>query len=551
MRFLFSCIHLLLLFAVPITSLYGQPSYAMKNVGVLSCREDFTLDTLPRYDQLLQFLDRIEAGTLPMSKTGDLRETALIVATLARQGMLPGETEENIELENDIKSLLEDNPYENCWGFADSNEYSIVPALFCGEGEMLLCRSWVGRGWSKVRHFVRKHKKVLIIGIAVALAVTLGVCLINAIAKEEAQSAPTAAVPSEGFPQEVHTEHQLITPTSAEAAIADPPPVIPDFLGIEGSVDDKIFALKTVMAEEGSAAIPERSWKEKAKHGASKLSHELFSEICDYYAFTFDAVTALNKLTQKFFPGLSDIPALQGNPSVDLQRFEAFGHGKLDVFWSTDLASEYTPEEKAARREASKHISYGIMPPPMFFSPGNVGIAKEVMKDSQKAAAIAKELGYTRREIKHLTNNGKLEKTVGDAFERVVTSPQAYASFQKIKKAEKFLEPYSKKYMPEQQVRELIHKTGLKTFPKPKGIPEQFVVTISDKGAGMKYVHPTNTHTYIRVMPGKPHSPFPYQQKPYVNHRVNGQSLDKYGKVVLNDSLEAHIPIDEFIYRGN
>ena len=68
----------------------------------------------------------------------------------------------------------------------------------------------------------------------------------------------------------------------------------------------------------------------------------------------------------------------------------------------------------------------------------------------------------------------------------------------------------------------------------------------------MKYVHPTNTHTYIRVMPGKPHSPFPHQQKPYVTHQKHGDSLDKFGKIIKEGGRapEAHIPIEEFIFIG-
>ena len=65
----------------------------------------------------------------------------------------------------------------------------------------------------------------------------------------------------------------------------------------------------------------------------------------------------------------------------------------------------------------------------------------------------------------------------------------------------------------------------------------------------MKYVHPKHTHTSIRVMPGKPHSPLPYQQKPYVMQMKDGNLLDKFANPVLKGTPEeAHIPIDQFIY---
>jgi hypothetical protein len=110
------------------------------------------------------------------------------------------------------------------------------------------------------------------------------------------------------------------------------------------------------------------------------------------------------------------------------------------------------------------------------------------------------------------------------------------------------LKPY-KEFMSEFQCKELIHKTGIPTFPRPAGIPENFRVRISNKGAGLMYVHPSHTHTSIRVMPGKPHSPFPYQQKPYVIYKRNGNTLDKFGNVVDPAAPAAHIPIEEFVFR--
>jgi hypothetical protein len=75
-------------------------------------------------------------------------------------------------------------------------------------------------------------------------------------------------------------------------------------------------------------------------------------------------------------------------------------------------------------------------------------------------------------------------------------------------------------------------------------------VKLSNDGAGIKYVHPTNEGTYVRIMPGKPHSPYPYQRMPYINQRINGESLDKFGNIVNNKSPEAHVLINEFVYRS-
>lgn len=122
------------------------------------------------------------------------------------------------------------------------------------------------------------------------------------------------------------------------------------------------------------------------------------------------------------------------------------------------------------------------------------------------------------------------------------------ASFALHKKARDFLKPYLKKPMVEDRVRELIQETGIPTFPRPKGIPEDYLVMISDKGAGMKYVDPINSGSYIRIMPGKPHSPYPHQQKPYVVQMKDGKAYDKQGHLIFHEAPEAHISVNEFIY---
>ena len=171
----------------------------------------------------------------------------------------------------------------------------------------------------------------------------------------------------------------------------------------------------------------------------------------------------------------------------------------------------------------------------------------EAIASGRKTAEIGEELGFTASEMGALKESGKLETTIAKAREDL--SREMRKSWELFDEAQKFLKPY-KGYMPESQARELIEQTGIKTFPRPKGIPENYRVEISDKGAGIKYVDPINEGTYVRVMPGKPHSANPWQQKPYVNQRINGKSLDKNGNIVENGSKEAHISYEEYIYRG-
>ncbi len=169
----------------------------------------------------------------------------------------------------------------------------------------------------------------------------------------------------------------------------------------------------------------------------------------------------------------------------------------------------------------------------------------EIVEMGKKTAALGEELGFTAKEMGQLQKVGELETTVTNVLEHL--SPPMRESCNLYESAQAFLKSY-KGFISESQARELIHQTGIKTFPRPQGIPENFRVKISDKGAGMKYVHPTDEGTYIRVMPGTPHSKYPHQQRPYVSHVKNGSYLDKNGNVVNSKDPAAHIPLDEFMY---
>jgi hypothetical protein len=177
---------------------------------------------------------------------------------------------------------------------------------------------------------------------------------------------------------------------------------------------------------------------------------------------------------------------------------------------------------------------------------GNSAKIEEIISSARKTKFLGDELGFTAKEMAELKQAGRLETTLEQRLNHLSLPKQE--SIQLFKEAEEFLRGF-KGFRPEQEVRNLIHKTGLPTFPRPKGIPENFRVKLSNKGAGMKYVHPNNEGTYVRVMPGKPHSPLPYQQKPYVTQMKNGKALDNFGNEVASNTPEAHIPIKEFVLR--
>jgi len=170
-----------------------------------------------------------------------------------------------------------------------------------------------------------------------------------------------------------------------------------------------------------------------------------------------------------------------------------------------------------------------------------------VITSAERTLAAGEDLGLTAKEIAELKQAGNLEQVVDKGRDYFVGKPEMQASFDRFENAETFLKNH-KGFVAEMEAKDLIHKTGISTFSRPEGIPEIYKVKISSDGAGIKYVHPQNDQTYVRVMPGKPHSMNPMQQKPYVVQMKNGLTLDKNGKVVNRKSPDAHIPLEEFRY---
>lgn len=171
----------------------------------------------------------------------------------------------------------------------------------------------------------------------------------------------------------------------------------------------------------------------------------------------------------------------------------------------------------------------------------------EIVEAGQTTIHLGEELGFNTRAMAKLKQEGKLESILNNTLEQL--TPEVEASIAIHKKAQDALKIYKKIAMPEEKARELIHAVGISTFPRPRGIPENYIVRITNKGTGMEYIHPTNTHRSVRVMPGKPYSPLIHQQKPYVVQMKDGKAFDKHGNLIPHDSPEAHIPVNEFIYR--
>jgi len=466
------------------------------------------------YDQVMDLLDAIESGHPPEGYSPhEIEVINRYIAGLALEGTLPGEP--TTLLEQDILTLL--CPFDYAAPYYDSAYALMAP------GELTLCKGWISESWDKTKDFVKDHKKEIIIGAAIVVAVTIVVIVV-------ASSGGTAAAAG----------------AAGVAALAENKP------SAERTIEEKISSFKELASEEvvldaiDYQADP--TAKETFKNLSAFLAHETLEGIAEISSMVPRLGEELKDLTGKILPQGMALPEnndLFWNSESHEDRY-AKGHTIIDEAFATNQAPLYASE-------TSKSIDQFAQPFIPFPGTPVRGLSvpkfRQIATAGRETAALAEELGFSAREISHLEKRGTLQRTVTDAVDKIYSKQKMAESHTRFKNAETSLKPYHGRYMPEVEARRLIQQNGVRTYPRPKGVPDNWRVKLSNTGAGIKYVHPENEHISVRVMPGKPHSPYPHQQKPYVVQMEKGKALDAHGNRILHELPEAHIPINNFVYR--
>lgn len=165
------------------------------------------------------------------------------------------------------------------------------------------------------------------------------------------------------------------------------------------------------------------------------------------------------------------------------------------------------------------------------------------------ACAGSSKLMDTYRNLKRA--NAQLTFSVLLKDEKQLANIQTrYASVEKFKKDQEYIrQSFGRRSFSEEEIRHTLENMGYYIAPRPPGIPENFITKYSEKGCGISYLDPINpTQHNIRIMPGKPHSPNPAQQTPYIIHSKHGKAFNISGQLVKKNEPEAHIPPHYYIY---
>ncbi len=509
-------VHLVLLLTIPSFALYP-----IGNVPLIASQASpHDKDYLYSFDEITNLIDAIESGELEKRcSLADLERINHFLTNLAIKGVLP-DAAQCLALQQDIQEL---NSCEYLFSFAgEDGGYDIV--LSGEQGEIILCKSWFKEKWDQTRKFVKRNKKAILIGAAVIVGTAAVIC---AIAAASTAAAAAAGVAASGPEKEDKT--QPVKKEEPQAPI------------LQAILDEHVSSFKEQILEEELYSItPDASLGETIKTLGANFAHEALEGIADLVSVIPRLNEEIKEVGSQLFPSITNPPSDLFSPKENCEKLIEAGHQTIDRLLSTN---PYVPKKERLIND----FASGLLPLPFGL---NASKFKGAVRESSQSTALVEEAGLASREVALIDKTGNLEK-VANIGEGLIYKRAMRESAEKYKSAEASLDIHKGKYFEENQLRELIQEAGIKTFPRPQGIPENYRIKLTDKSGGMKYVHPTDVGTYVRVMPGKPHSPHPHQRKPYVNQRIKGKSIDKYGNIVSNKSPKAHIPLEEYIYRSN
>ena len=153
-------------------------------------------DGLLVYDEIIRLVEDVENGNLDDNVTEEeWNKIVNFIVFLSRTGQRSDATEEEkAELEKDIQELLypseDDYIYEN--SFYNKNGCQVIPAIYYGQSDVVLCKSWFKKQYKNTKKYVKKHKTAFIVATIIVVAIA-GVGITMAVTSPVAASSIASA----------------------------------------------------------------------------------------------------------------------------------------------------------------------------------------------------------------------------------------------------------------------------------------------------------------------------------------------------------------------
>jgi len=328
------------------------------------------------YDGIMQMLEDLESGELERRYPPEqLERVNEYLATLAKEGILPDEFDEEAVLEEDVEDLMygEDSVFELTRYLENNNEYVIIPAVLNGySGYNIVQCGKISKAWKKTKKFVKKHKKEIIIGAVIVVAVTVVAVAVVAASSASAASAAAGAAGAVagagvGSSDSGHSDSKKPEPNEE----APPPIDTNEAPMMKAAIDEHVASFKEFLVEDKAAhqatspkGWDEMSFGEKAKEVGSGFAHQAYDEIAGLVKVVPQLCEEAKELGSRFLPDIL-IPPSNGEMGIPMENYEnlvAKGHEVIDNVFSTDQARLFTAEAKV--NDPMNNFAMGELPLP-------------------------------------------------------------------------------------------------------------------------------------------------------------------------------------------
>ncbi len=336
------------------------------------------------YDEIILMLEELESETLEKRYSPmELERINEYLTTLAKEGILPNEFEEEAELEEDIYDLMygEDSAFQLTHLLGNSHEYMITPAVFNDySGYNIVQCGKITKSWKKTKKFCKKHKKAIIVGAVVVVAVTVVAVAVVAASSASAVSAAAGAAGAaagagssdSGHSESKKSESKEESPSVFAAPKETVPLVDTDEAPImKAAIDEHIDSFKKFLIEDkaaqkatGSKGYDEMSFGEKAREVGANVAHKALDEVTDLVKVLPQLCEEVKELGDRFLPESLKLPnsGEEVSPIENYEDMVAKGHEAIDNVFSTDQAEFFTAEARA--NDPMNDFAIGMVPLP-------------------------------------------------------------------------------------------------------------------------------------------------------------------------------------------
>ena len=302
------------------------------------------------YDTILSLIDELESGELEKRcSEAELEHLISFLALLAREGVTPNDTDEELSIALDTELLL----YGDA-DFDDLLEYAPISSS-THFSELIHQTGWVKKKWKKTKKFVKKHKKAIIIGAAVVVVTTAVVIAVVASSsaaattvagagtgagtaaakksKSPSEKAPCTAPPRDNFREAAPTLHAAISEETTQLKES-----------IQGSLP---------APQQPCSAPSNQTWIDTVRERASTFAHRVYDEVTELVGVIPEELDRTRDLI--LTDDLRNSPFIRNDPPL-AQVYDSIvdkGRDAIDAMLGTDPSQRPGPlwPEEAAKLE--------------------------------------------------------------------------------------------------------------------------------------------------------------------------------------------------------